>query len=72
MHVPAKCTTAKCIVQKSLIKRSRVRKHKIPQFIYPKSLEDRLLQTEGYCNREVHSAAYLQCFEDMITDHLAL
>lgn len=51
---------------------NRVRKHKIPQVTYPKSLEDRLLQTEGYCNSKVHSAACLQCFEAMITDHLAL
>lgn len=70
MH--AKCMTAKYTVQKLLTMRSRVRKYKIPQFTYPKSLEDRLLQTEGYCNTEVHSAASLQCFEAMLTDHLAL
>lgn len=71
MHVHAKCMIAKHTAQK-LTMRSRVRKHEIPQFTYPKSLEDRLLKTEGYCKSEVHSAACLPCFEAMIMDHLAL
>lgn len=72
MHVHTKCMIVKYTAEKLLTMRNRVRKHKIPQFTYPKSLEDRSLQTEGYCNSRVHSAACLQCFEAMIPDHLAL